>query len=62
VAIAGGGRVTHVPWPPLVEKIETGDFVADVSRIRRELGWAPAVSLKEGLKKTVAHYRASGGL
>jgi UDP-glucose 4-epimerase len=61
VAIAGGGRVTHVPWPALVEKIETGDFVADVSRIRRELGWAPAVTLRDGLTRTVAHYRTSAG-
>jgi nucleoside-diphosphate-sugar epimerase len=61
VAIAGGGRVTHVPWPPLVEKIETGDFVADVSRIRREVGWAPAVALGDGLERTVAHYRTSAG-
>ena len=32
-----------VPWPALAEQIETGDFVADVSRIRRELGWEPRV-------------------
>jgi UDP-glucose 4-epimerase len=54
--IAGGGRIQHVPWPPLAEQIETGDFVADVSRIREELGWAPRVSLREGIERTVAHY------
>jgi UDP-glucose 4-epimerase len=58
VGIAGGGRIEHVPWPPLAEQIETGDFVADVSRIRDELGWAPALSLGDGLRKTIAFYQA----
>lgn len=55
---AGGGRVEHVAWPPLAEQIETGDFVADISRIRADLGWTPVVSLDEGLRRTVAFYRA----
>ena len=42
-AMAGGGRIEHVAWPPLAEQIETGDFVADISRIQRELGWEPRV-------------------
>jgi UDP-glucose 4-epimerase len=58
VAAAGGGRIELVPWPPLAEQIETGDFVADVSRIRADLGWTAAVSLEEGLRRTVAFYRA----
>jgi UDP-glucose 4-epimerase len=58
VDIVGGGRVQHVAWPPLAEQIETGDFVADVSLIRDELGWAPRISLREGLERTVAFYRA----
>jgi UDP-glucose 4-epimerase len=58
VEIAGGGRIQHVEWPPLAAEIETGDFVADVSRIRREIGWAPSIGLREGLERTVAHYRA----
>ena len=45
-------------WPALAGQIETGDFIADVSRSRRELGWRPAVSLREGLERTAAFYRA----
>ena len=37
IAIAGAGRIEHVAWPALAEQIETGDFVADISRIREEL-------------------------
>ena len=58
VQIAGGGRVEHVAWPALAEQVETGDFVADISRIERELGWRPTIALREGLERTVAFYRA----
>jgi UDP-glucose 4-epimerase len=58
IAAAGAGRIEFVAWPPLAEQIETGDFVADISRIRADLGWRPAVSLDEGLRRTVAFYRA----
>jgi UDP-glucose 4-epimerase len=54
---AGGGRVEFVPWPPLAEQVETGDFVADITRIGRELGWQPRVTLDDGLRRTVAFYR-----
>jgi UDP-glucose 4-epimerase len=56
--IAGSGRIAFVEWPALAAQIETGDFVADIGRIERELGWHPAVTLEEGLRRTVAHYRA----
>jgi len=55
---AGGGRVEFVEWPASAEQIETGDFVADISRIKTDLGWSPAVSIDEGLRRTVAFYRA----
>jgi len=58
IGIAGGGKVEHVPWPALAEQVETGDFVADISRIERELGWRPAIALHDGLERTVAYYRA----
>jgi UDP-glucose 4-epimerase len=54
---AAGGRVEFVPWPPLAERIETGDFIADISRITSELGWRPRVGIDEGLRRTVAFYR-----
>jgi UDP-glucose 4-epimerase len=60
IAIAGGGRIEHVEWPALARQVETGDFVADVGRLERELGWRPAVSLRDGLQRTVEHYRRVG--
>lgn len=54
---AGGGRIVHVPWPRLAEQLETGDFIADISRIEREIGWRPATSLSDGLARTIAYQR-----
>lgn len=57
-AAAGGGHVERVEWPALAAQIETGDFVADVSRIKADFGWSPTVSIDEGLRRTVEFYRA----
>ena len=57
-AKAGGGRLEFVPWPAVAKQMETGDFVADVTRIRDEIGWEPRVALAEGLDRTIAFYRA----
>lgn len=54
VKIVGSGRIEHQPWPPLVQEIDTGDFVADVTRIEHEIGWRPATSLADGLRRTVS--------
>jgi UDP-glucose 4-epimerase len=54
VELVGAGRVEHQPWPPMVQEIDTGDFVADITRIEREIGWRPTTPLAEGLRKTVS--------
>jgi UDP-glucose 4-epimerase len=54
VKIVGSGRIEHQSWPPLVQEIDTGDFVADVTRIEHEIGWRPATSLADGLRRTVS--------
>jgi UDP-glucose 4-epimerase len=59
VEIAGGGRIEHVPWPSLAEQVETGDFIADISRIKTELGWMPSLALRQGLEQTVAFYQSA---
>lgn len=58
IEIAGSGRIVHTEWPALAAQIETGDFIADIGRIRRDLGWAPGISLRDGLSQTVSHYRS----
>ncbi len=36
-------------------------YLLDSSKIRRELGWAPAVGFDDGLRATVEWYRANRG-
>ena len=57
VRLTGRGRIALVPWPTLAEQIETGDFVADVSRMRADTGWTPRTPLVEGLRRTIDTYR-----
>ena len=58
IDIAGAGRIAHVEWPPLAAQVEAGDFVASIARIGRDIGWAPAIALRDGLSRTVSFYRA----
>jgi UDP-glucose 4-epimerase len=57
IAIAGSGSVLFDRWPEDYLRVETGDFVAGISKIRGELGWAPRVSLRGGLARTIAAQR-----
>jgi len=57
IALSGRGSYTLAPFPPERKIIDIGDFQADATKVRRELGWNPAVKLEEGLEKTVAYYR-----
>lgn len=57
VEAAGSGRVEAAPWPDGEERVETGDFLCDISRIERLLGWRPRVDLEAGLQSTMGLYR-----
>lgn len=59
VEAVGYGKVTFVPWPSERKKIDIGSYYADYSRIRQILGWEPTVSFAEGLRQTVAFFRAN---
>jgi len=57
VAAAGNGRVDYVPWPRDAASVETGDFLADVSRIKETLGWAPRHAPRAGLQEVVREFQ-----
>jgi UDP-glucose 4-epimerase len=58
IGIARSGRYRFVEWPPEKKAIDIGDFYADSTRIRQTLGWAPVVTLPDGLRRTIDFYRA----
>ncbi len=52
-----GTKVQHLPWPKDRYFVETGDFIADISKIQKATDWQPCISLEEGIEKTIAFYR-----
>ena len=59
--IAGmGGEVRLVPWPEERRRIDIGSVYLDRSRIEKVCGWAPTVTLADGLERTIDFYRRHG--
>jgi len=59
VQVAGTGKVEHVPWPDSEASVETGDFCADISRIKEALTWAPRVELRDGVRDVISRVHRS---
>lgn len=57
IDINGGGEYRLVPFPPDRKRIDIGDYVADYTLIRRELGWSPRTGLREGLTRSLEYFR-----
>jgi UDP-glucose 4-epimerase len=55
---AGRGSVRFVDWPEEKRRIDIGSFYSDSTRFASVTGWKPAVGLREGLRRTLAYYRA----
>jgi len=53
----GKGNISHVPWPEDYFNVETGDFVADISKICDMTDWEPQIELSQGVKQTVEFYK-----
>lgn len=53
----GSGKKVHVPWPAHYEKNETGNYIADTSKIHALTGWQPQVKLADGIGRMVKYYR-----
>ncbi len=58
VSLAEGASFRFVDWPPEKKVIDIGSFYADSSKFMQATGWAPTVTLRDGLASTLAYYRA----
>jgi len=52
-----GTEIVFTDFSPERKAQEPGDFVSDISKIRRLTGWFPRVELRDGLARTVDFYR-----
>jgi len=57
IEAVGSGSVKKVPWPENYERLETGDYISDQSKIKSLFQWSSSVNLKEGIQKTYEFYR-----
>ena len=53
VKVVGKGRIKQISWPEQAQNLETGDYIADITKIKKVLGWEPKYSLTSGIEKTV---------
>ena len=53
---AGTGSMRFVEWPPDKKRIDIGSFYTDSSKFKQAVGWQPRVSLRDGLRETLAFY------
>jgi UDP-glucose 4-epimerase len=60
VDVNGGGSWERVPFPEARRAIDIGDYFGDFGKARGQLGWEPAVGLREGLERSLAYFREHG--
>ena len=56
VKAAGRGSIQHVDWPSEAAIVETGDFIADISLIKEQLGWTPSIPIESGIENVIHRY------
>lgn len=56
VDVAGQGSYEFRTFPEERKKIDIGDYYSDGSKIERDLGWKPTISVRDALEKTVAYF------
>lgn len=49
----GQGKIKYAPWPRAYETVETGSYISDISKVKKQLGFTPKTTFKEGIAKTI---------
>jgi|SRR3989344_1909903 len=53
----GYGKYKIVKFPKDRSSIEIGNYVADVKKIKNDLGWQAKVPVEEGIRRTIEYYK-----
>lgn len=56
IEVVGRGTYKLIDYPGERNKIEIGDYIADITKIKKVLGWEPKADIKEGVIKMVKYY------
>lgn len=51
--IAKKGKLIYQQWPKDTKEVETGDYISDISKIKKELGFEPKINFRLGIEKTI---------
>lgn len=57
VRVAKSGSVKFTEFSRERKEIEPGDYYADISNIKKVVGWRPKEGLETGIRKTINYYR-----
>jgi len=57
IDIYGKGEFITKTFPSERKRIDIGDYYSDYRKIKRELGWIPKISLREGLAHSLEYYK-----
>ncbi len=52
-----GTEIQYLEWPKDRYFVETGDFIADIGKLKEATGWQPRTSLRQGIARTMQFYR-----
>ena len=53
----GRGFLKFVKWPKGFKMVETGDYITDISKIKKDLGFRPNVNFEAGIQKTISNLK-----
>lgn len=57
IKIAGSGKTNFTGFTAERKALEPGDYYADISKIKKIVGWHPKTRLSSGIKKTIQFYK-----
>lgn len=51
--------VNFKPWPEIDSKIETGDYISDISKFTQATQWQPTIDFETGIQNTITFYESA---
>lgn len=53
VRVVGKGKVKFIKWPSDFKKVETGSYVTNIEKIKKQLHFTPKINFEQGIRLTV---------